>query len=123
MARFIRRCFGGFGGGGVSINGLHKLGIVTFIAFIGVGIVTFAMGDKTKPYMGQEKMAAAACFGGAFLFALITLLANSRFLTFGIFVALAAGAAGALFVWGLVKMPEKKITHTSRSTATPTLII
>ena len=31
--------YGGFGGGGVSINGLHKLGIVTFIAFIAAGAV------------------------------------------------------------------------------------
>ena len=94
--------------GGGSLNGLHKLGIAAFIAFIAVGIVTFAMGDKTKPYEGQEKMIAAICFGGAFLFTLITLLANSKFLAFGIFLALIASAVGALFVWGTIKMPENK---------------
>ena len=102
--------YGGFGGlgGGISINGLHKLGIISFIAFIAAGVVTFAMGDKTKPYMGQEKTIAAACFGGAVLFTLITLLANSRFLSFGIFIALVAGIAGAVVVWGLVKVPDSK---------------
>ncbi len=92
-------------GGGYSINGLHKLGIVAFIAFIAAGILIFAMGDKTKPF-GQEKTAVAASFGGAFLFTLITLLANSRFLSFGIFVALVAAAAGAAVVWGIVKVPD-----------------
>jgi hypothetical protein len=103
--------FGGYGfggGGGVSINGLHKLGIVAFLGFIGAGIVPFVIGDKSKPFEGQDKMITAACFGGATLFALITLLANSSYLSFGIFIAIAAGAIGALFVWGIVKMPENK---------------
>ena len=99
--------FGGYGGGGVSINGLHKLGIVAFIGFIGAGIVPFVIGDKTKPFEGQDKMITAACFGGAAAFAIITLLANMRFLSFGIFIAILAGAVGALFVWGIVKMPAK----------------
>jgi hypothetical protein len=101
--------FGGFGGmGGYSINGLHRLGIVAFIGFIGAGIVPFVMGDKTKPFEGQEKMVTAACFAGAAAFALITLVANLHFLSFGIFLAIALGALGALFVWGMVKMPDNK---------------
>ncbi len=100
--------YGGFGGAGYSINGLHRLGIVSFIAFIGAGVVTFIMGDKSKPYEGQEKMITAACFGGAAVFAVITLVANMHYLSFGIFLAIAAGAVGALFVWGMVKMPENK---------------
>jgi hypothetical protein len=100
--------FGGFGayGGGVSINGLHKLGIIAFIGFIGAGIVPFVIGDKSKPFEGQNKMITAACFAGAAAFALITLLTNMHYLSFGIFVAIAAGAVGALFVWGMVKMPK-----------------
>ena len=98
-----------FGGlGSVNINGLHKLGIVSFIAFIAAGIVPVVIGDKTKPFEGQDKMITAICFGAAVLFTLITLLANSKFLTFGIFIALVAGAAGALVVWGIVKLPENK---------------
>ena len=102
------RGFGDFGGAGYSVNGLHKLGIVAFLGFIGAGIVPFVMGDKSKPFEGQEKLVTAACFAGAAAFALITLLANMRFLSFGIFIAIAAGVIGALFVWGIVKMPEKK---------------
>ena len=95
----------GLAGGGISINGLHKLGIVTFIGFIGAGIVPFVIGDKTKAFEGQDKMITAACFGGAAVFALITLLANMKYLSFGIFIAIAVGVIGALFVWGMVKMP------------------
>lgn len=99
--------YGGFGGG-VSINGLHELGWLTFLGFIGAGVVTFVMGDKSKPYEGQAKMITAACFGGAGAIALIQLLRQTRFISFGIFIAIAAGVLGALFVWGMVKMPEKK---------------
>jgi hypothetical protein len=110
-----RVSYGGYGemfglGRAVTINGLHKLGIVAFIAFIGAGLVPVVLGDKTKPFVGQEKMVTAVCFGAAFLFTLITLVANTKFLSFGIFIALAASAIGALFVWGLVKMPENKPT-------------
>ena len=98
--------FGGYGG--VSINGLHRLGIVSFIAFLGAGAVPFLMGDKSKPFEGQDKMIEAACFGGAAAFAVITLVANMHYLSFGIFVAILAGVLGALFVWGMVKMPENK---------------
>ena len=33
----------GYGYGGVSVNGLHKLGIVAFIAFIAAGILPFVV--------------------------------------------------------------------------------
>src|SRR6185436_13930061 len=105
--------FRSFGyGRSYNINGLHKLGIVAFIAFIAAGVVPVIVGDKTKPFEGQEKMLTTVCFGAAFLFTLITLLANMKFLSFGIFIALIASAIGALFVWGLVKMPENKPTAT-----------
>jgi hypothetical protein len=52
-------------------------------------------------------MITAACFGGAAAFAIITLLANMHYLSFGIFIAILAGVLGALFVWGIVKMPAK----------------
>ena len=112
-----RVSYGGYGeilglGGAVTINGLHKLGIVAFLAFIAAGVVPVIIGDKTKPFEGQEKMITTICFGAAVLFTLITLLANSKFLSFGIFIALIAGAIGALFVWGIVKMPENKPAST-----------
>jgi len=98
----------GYGYGGISINGLHKLGIVAFIGFIAAGIVPFVFGDKTKPFEGQDKMAEMACFGGAAAFTLITMLANMKYMSFGIFLALAAGVLGLLWVMGIVKMPENK---------------
>lgn len=90
----------------VNINGLHKLGIIAFIAFIAAGIVPFVMGDKTKPFEGQVKMITAGCFGAAALFILLTLLFNMKYLAFGIFLAMVVAVIGALFVWGLVKMPQ-----------------
>ena len=98
---------GGFGGG-YSINGLHELGIISFLGFIGAGVIPFVMGDKTKAYAGQDKTITAACFAGAGLIALIQLLRTMHGLGFGIFLAIAAGAVGALLVWGMIKMPERK---------------
>ncbi|HUR65902.1 MAG TPA: hypothetical protein VMZ03_06095 [Chitinophagaceae bacterium] len=98
--------YGGYGG--VSINGLHELGWVTFLGFIGAGVVTLVMGDKTKAYDGQEKMYVAVCFAAAGAIALIQFLRQTRFASFGIFLAVAAGVLGALLVWGMVKMPENK---------------
>jgi hypothetical protein len=99
--------YGGYGIG-VSINGLHELGWISFLGFIGAGVVTFAMGDKSAPYVGQEKMITAACFGGAGAIALIQFLRQTHYVSFGIFIAIAAGVLGALWVWGMVKMPENK---------------
>jgi hypothetical protein len=98
----------GYAGGGVSINGLHKLGILSFIAFIGAGIVPFVLGNKAMPFSGQDKTVTTACFGAAAGAALITLLANMKYLSFGIFIAIVAGVIGALFVWGMVKIPDNK---------------
>jgi hypothetical protein len=99
---------GGFGGAGISINGLHELGFISLLGFIGAGVVTFVMGDKTKPYEGQAKMIAAACFAGAGAIALIQFLRQTKFASFGIFLAIIAGVLGALWVWGIVKMPDNK---------------
>ena len=100
--------YGGYGIG-VSINGLHELGWLTFLGFIGAGVVTFVMGDKTKEYAGQEKMIVMACFGVAAAIALIQFLRQTKFVSFGIFLAIAAGVLGLLLVMGIVKMPAKKV--------------
>jgi hypothetical protein len=99
---------GGFGGMSVSINGLHELGWISFLGFIAAGVVTFVMGDKTKAYEGQEKMIAAAAFAAAGAIALIQFLRQTKFASFGIFLAIIAGVLGALWVWGIVKMPDNK---------------
>ena len=95
----------GYGFGSTSINGMHDLGILTFLGFIAAGIVTFVMGDKTKPFEGQVKMIAAACFAGAALFALIQFLRQTSFTSFGLYLAILAGIAGAVLVY--VVKPEQ----------------
>jgi len=98
--------FGGYGGlGSYSVNGMHDLGIITFLGFIGAGVLTFAMGDKTKPFEGQPKMIVAACFAGAGLFALIQFLRQTSFTSFGLYIAILAGIAGAALVY--VIKPEQ----------------
>jgi hypothetical protein len=95
--------FGGFGS--YSVNGMRDLGIITFLGFLGAGGVIFAMGDKTKPFDGQPKLIAAACFAGAGLFALIQFLRVSSNTSIGLYLSILAGAAGAVLVW--VIKPEQ----------------
>jgi len=95
--------FGMFGG--VSYNGMHDLGILSFLGFIGAGVVTFIGGDKTKPFAGQFKMIAAGCFAGAGLFALIQFLRASSGTSYGIWLAILAGIAGGVLVY--VLKPEQ----------------
>jgi len=92
----------------ISVSGMHELGLVAFLAFAAAGVVGLFMGDKTKPYDGQVKMIAAGCFAGAAAIALIQLLRTMHGLGFGIFIAIAAGVIGALWVWGIVKLPDNK---------------
>lgn len=99
--------YGGYGVG-VSINGLHDLGWVTFLGFIAAGVLTFIRGDKSRAFEGQDKMLVAASFAVAGGIALIQFLRQTKFATFGIFLAILAGVIGALFVWGIVKMPADK---------------
>ena len=95
----------GFGRlGGYSINGMHGLGILAFLAFAGAAVLCF-LGDKTKPFEGQFKMIAAACFGGAALITLIQFIRLSSNTSFGIWLSLLAGIAGAVIVY--VLKPEQ----------------
>ena len=98
--------YGGYGGGfSQSINGLHELGFLSLLGFVGAGAVIFAMGDKAKPFEGQAKLIAAACFGVAGLIAIIQFLRQTKFASFGIFIAILAGIAGAVIVY--VLKPEQ----------------
>jgi len=97
--------FGGYGGfGSYSVNGMHGLGVIAFLGFIGAGIVSF-LGDKTKPFEGQFKMIAAGAFALAALITLIQFLRLSSGSSFGIWLSLIAGIAGAVIVY--VLKPEK----------------
>ena len=88
----------------VSVNGMHELGLLAFLGFIGAGIVSF-LGDKTKPYEGQFKMIAAGAFALAALITLIQFLRVTSGASFGIWLSLIAGIAGAVIVY--VVKPEK----------------
>jgi hypothetical protein len=88
-----------------SVNGMHGVGIIAFLGFLGAGIVTFIGGDKARPFEGQFKLIAAACFAGAGLFALIQFISETRFTSFGLWLAIIAGIAGAAVVY--VLKPEQ----------------
>lgn len=88
-----------------STNGLRDMGIIVFLGFIAAGVVTFVMGDKTKPYGGDAKMIAGISFAAAGLFTLITLLQQSKYTSFGLYLSLIAGIAGTILVF--VVKPEQ----------------
>lgn len=88
----------------VSVNGLHELGILAFLGFIAAGAVSF-LGDKTKPFEGQYKMIAAGAFALAALITLIQFLRVTSGASFGIWISLIAGIAGAVIVY--VLKPEQ----------------
>lgn len=109
---------GMFGG---SQNGLKGWGL---LALIGVGgaLAAIFMGDKTKPFEGQTKQIALGSFGaigGAALIYLLRIMLGSKSFMgtkikfsdvmspgFGLFIALAMGALGVLFLLGMVKPPK-----------------
>jgi peptidoglycan/LPS O-acetylase OafA/YrhL len=87
-----------------SINGMHDLGIIVFLGFLG-GIVCCFLDDRSKPFDGQMKLIAAGCFAGAALFTLIQFIRASSFTAFGIWLSFLAGIAGAVIVY--VLKPEQ----------------
>ena len=88
-----------------SVNGLHDVGIIAFLGFLAAGVLVFLSGDKTKPFEGQFKLIAAGCFAGAALFTLIQFLNQTHFTSFGMWLSLLAGIAGAVLVY--VLKPEQ----------------
>ena len=114
---------GGFGGG--SVNGLRGWG---FLALLGVGAVAAAsfMEDKTKPYAGNAKMIAMGGFGAIALAGIITFIRLSSASGgrgelrgfgvkpgLGIWLCIAAGAIGLLWVAGIIKTQSKPPTPPS----------
>lgn len=91
-----------FGGG--SVNGMHDLGIIAFLGFVG-GVVFCFLGDRSKPFEGQFRLIAAGCFAGAALFTLIQFLRVSSFTSYGMWLSFVAGVAGAVVIY--VLKPEQ----------------
>jgi len=112
----------GYGYGGGSTNGLKGWGLLAVAGIAAVAVASF-MEDKTKEYMGQMKMIAMGGFGAVILAGVITFIRLSSAkgkggeLDFGgavkvsaglgLFLCIAAGVIGLLFVMGIVKMPQK----------------
>jgi hypothetical protein len=94
----------GYGGASYSVSGMHELGLLAFLGFIGAGVVCF-LGDKSKPFEGQFKLIAAGAFALAALITLIQFLRISTGASFGIWISLIAGVAGAVIVY--VLKPEQ----------------
>lgn len=94
-----------FMGFGSSVSGLRDLGIITFLGFIAAGVATFLDKEKDKPYSAQFKLIAAGGFAAAALFAIIQYIRISQFTSFGLWLAIIAGVAGAVVVY--VLKPEQ----------------
>jgi hypothetical protein len=85
-----------------SINGMHDLGIIAFLGFLG-GIACCFLDDKTKAFEGQMRLIAAGCFAGASIFTLIQFARVSGFVGtgFGLWLSFLTGIAGAIIVYVL----------------------
>ncbi|MBC7872766.1 MAG: hypothetical protein H7Y01_02155 [Ferruginibacter sp.] len=103
--------YGGYGGG--SVNGLHGEG---FITLLGIGAVAAAcfMGDKMKSFEGNFRNIAlggfVAIIAGAVI-AMINVMSKGRGIIkpgLGLWLAIAAGAVGLLFLLGIIKFPDPK---------------
>jgi hypothetical protein len=103
--------YGGFGGG--SVNGLHGEGFISLLGVAGVTTACF-MGDKSKMFEGNMKFIAMGGFGAMILGALIAFLNISGKghgivkPGLGIWLEILAGAAGLLFILGVIKVPDNK---------------
>lgn len=103
--------YGGYGGG--SVNGLHGEGFITLLGIGGVAAACF-MGDKMKTFEGNFKNIALGGFGAIIagaVIAMINISSKGRGIIkpgLGIWLAIAAGAVGLLFLLGIIKFPDPK---------------
>lgn len=115
--------YGGFGGGGSS-NGFAGWGFLSLLGIVGV-VVASLLGDKLQDYDKNMKIVAMSSFGGIVLGAFIGMMqvssAGGRMggiggvkTGIGIFLTILAGAAGLLWVAGIIKLPPKKPTPPSK---------
>lgn len=105
--------FGGFGGG--SVNGLRSWGLLSLLGIGAVAAASF-MGNKAAAYDANTKNIVMGGFGAIALGALIFFFRVSSFSGglggvssgFGLWLCLVCGLAGLAFIFGLIKIPEKK---------------
>lgn len=78
-----------------SVNGMHGVGILVFLCFIGAGVVAF-LGDQTKSLDKTFWFVALACGGIATLIMVINFLRaldNISYISIGYYLATAAAIA------------------------------
>ncbi|MEO7394368.1 MAG: hypothetical protein ABIU11_05450 [Chitinophagaceae bacterium] len=103
--------YGGFGGG--STNGFGSWGILALLGVGAVGVASF-MGDKAKEYDATMKKVALGGFGAIGIAAILYFIrissAGGGLLKpgLGLWLSLLAGAAGLLFLLGIIKLPDNK---------------
>lgn len=103
------------GYGGASANGLHGEGFITLLGIIGVVAACF-MGNKAVAFEGNSKNIALGGFVAVIAGAVIAFINISGKSTggygvhagIGLWLALAAGAVGLLFLLGVIKFPDPK---------------
>lgn len=96
-------------------NGFNGLGLIALLGVVGILVAIF-MGDKTKPFEGQMKQVALGSFGAIILAGILIIVTKASYGGYkistspgiGAFLGLAVGAAGLLFLMGIIKVPENK---------------
>jgi hypothetical protein len=116
--------FGGGGGGSIpSDNGFRSWGYLVLLGIVGV-IICSLMGDKTKDYDGNMKLATMASFGAIALGSIIYMIRLNSVgplqdnggnpvtvsAGFGLWTALIAGVIGLAWVSGVLDQVMKKPT-------------
>jgi hypothetical protein len=103
---------GGYGGG--SANGFHGEGLITLLGIAAVAVACF-MGDKSRPFEGNFKNIALGGFGAIIAGAVIAFInvSGSKYGSvikpgIGLWLAIAAGVVGLLFLLGVIKFPDPK---------------
>ena len=108
-------------GASQSWNGLRKWGVLSLFGVLGVGLLTF-LGNKAEDYTSDFKNYTMIAFGAVALGAILFYwrknatsggLFGEVFKTgIGLWICLAAGIAGLLLIYGLIKIREKKTSTT-----------
>lgn len=100
-------------------NGLRNWGILSLFGVLGAAVFTFA-GNKAEDYSGSFKNYTMIAFAviaiGALLFYLRKEATSGGYFArvfktgIGLWLCFAAGVLGLLLIYGLIKVPQKKIT-------------
>jgi len=104
-----------FGFAGGSVNGFRSWGILSLLGVIGI-VISCLMGNKAVQFDETFKKVALGSFGAIGLGALIFFIRLSSYgggfggvsAGFGLWLCLAAGVFGVIFLLGIIKLPDPK---------------